>query len=100
MEQLINGRIRLEIRESIAWVRLSRPDKLNGLDWDMLQGLVGAARAIRRTPEVRAVILHGEGPAFSSGLDFGTFGKQPLRAVRAFLKYGGNTNLFQQACWC
>ena len=100
MKQFGNGRVRLEIKDGLAWVRLSRPDKLNGLDWDMLQGLVGAARAIRRNAEVRAVILHGVGPAFSSGLDFGTFGKQPLRAVRAFLKYGRSTNLFQQACWC
>ena len=100
MEQLINGRVRLEVREGIAWVRLSRPDKLNGLDWDMLRGLVAAARAVRRKPEVRAVILHGEGAAFSSGLDFGSFGKQPLRALRAFLKYGRSTNLFQEACWC
>jgi len=100
MKQFGNGRVRLEIKDGLAWVRLSRPDKLNGLDWDMLQGLVGAARAIRRNAQVRAVILHGEGPAFSSGLDFGTFGKQPLRAVRAFLKYGRSTNLFQQACWC
>ena len=58
MEQLINGRIRLEVREGLAWVRLSRPDKFNGLDWDMLQGLAGAACAIRRHAEVRAVILH------------------------------------------
>ena len=32
MEQIINGRVRLEVREGIAWVRLSRPDKFNGLD--------------------------------------------------------------------
>lgn len=97
---LINGRVRLQIRDGVARVCLSRPDKFNGLDWDMLQGLVGAARAIRRRREVRAVILHGAGPAFSSGLDFGAFGKQPLRAVRAFLKFGRSTNLFQEACWC
>jgi enoyl-CoA hydratase/carnithine racemase len=100
MQSLINGRVRLEVKDGIAWVRLSRPEKFNGLDWDLLQGLVGAARAVRRNPEVRAVILHGEGPAFSSGLDFGTFTRQPVRMVRAFLKYGRSTNLFQEACWC
>ncbi len=100
MDKLLHGRVRLEIRDGIAWVRLSRPDKYNGLDWDMLRGLVAAARTIRRQPAVRAAILHGEGPAFSSGLDFGAFGKQPLRALHAFLKYGRSTNLFQEACWC
>ncbi len=101
MEMLINDRVAVEIREDIAWVRLARPDKYNGLDWDMLRGLVQAAEQVRAAREVRAVILHGEGPAFSSGLDFTAFGKQPLRAIRAFLKYGiRDTNLFQQACWC
>ncbi|MDE0853094.1 MAG: enoyl-CoA hydratase-related protein, partial [Nevskia sp.] len=66
MDKLLHGRVRLEIRDGIAWVRLSRPDKYNGLDWDMLRGLVAAARTIRRQPAVRAAILHGEGPAFSS----------------------------------
>jgi enoyl-CoA hydratase/carnithine racemase len=101
MEMRLHNRVTVSIRENIAWVRLARPDKLNGLDWDMLRGLVQAAQHVRRAREVRAVILHGEGPAFSSGLDFNAFGKQPLRAVRAFLKYGvRDTNLFQQACWC
>lgn len=101
MDMLLNHRVAVEIRENIAWVRLARPDKFNGLDWDMLQGLVQAAEQVRRAREVRVVILHGEGPAFSSGLDFKTFGQQPVRAIRAFLKYGvRDTNLFQQACWC
>ena len=97
----MQNRVQLEVRGPIAYVSLARPDKLNGLDWDMLQGLVSAAAAIRRKREVRAVILRGEGPAFCAGLDFKTFGQQPLRAVRGFLKYGlKSTNLFQQACWC
>ena len=97
----MQNRVQLEVRGPVATVSLARPDKLNGLDWDMLQGLVGAAAAIRRNRAVRAVILRGEGPAFSAGLDFTAFGKQPLRALRGFLKYGlKSTNLFQQACWC
>jgi enoyl-CoA hydratase/carnithine racemase len=97
---LLHGRVALEVRDGIAWVRLARPEKYNGLDWDMLRGLVAAAARLRRDRSVRAVILHGEGPAFSSGLDFSAFGKQPLRAVRGFLKFGRGTNLFQEAAWC
>ena len=98
--ELLHGRVALEVRHGLAHVRLARPDKYNGLDWDMLRGLVAAAGRLRRDRSVRAVILHGEGPAFSSGLDFGSFGKQPLRAVRGFLKWGRSTNLFQEAAWC
>jgi enoyl-CoA hydratase/carnithine racemase len=100
MEQMIRERVRLDIRDGIAWVCLSRPDKYNGLDLDTLQGLVDAARLIRRRREVRAVILHGEGPAFSAGLDFASVGKTPLRMMMAFLKFGRSTNLFQEAGWC
>ncbi|MDR3416015.1 MAG: crotonase/enoyl-CoA hydratase family protein [Nevskia sp.] len=94
-------RVRLQIENGIARVALARAEKYNGLDWNMLQELVRAARTVRGDRSVRAVILYGEGKAFSAGLDFKAFGKQPLHALRGFLKYGvKSTNLFQQACWC
>jgi enoyl-CoA hydratase/carnithine racemase len=94
-------RVRVTMQDGIATVTLARADKYNGLDWDMLQGLVGAAKSIHKDRSVRAVILHGEGKAFCAGLDFGSFTKQPARALRAFVKLRpGSTNLFQEACWC
>lgn len=94
-------RVRLEVRDDIAWVTLTRSDKYNALDWEMLCALVDTARVIKADRSIRAVILQGEGKAFCSGLDFPSFTRQPGRMVRGFLKYGFKaTNLFQEAAWC
>ncbi|RZS37507.1 enoyl-CoA hydratase/carnithine racemase [Herbihabitans rhizosphaerae] len=93
---------RVEVRVSggIAYATLSRPEKLNALDFEMFENLVIAAAEIRRNRDVRAVILRGEGDAFSSGLDFASVGKQPMRAARSFLRPPWRaTNLYQRACW-
>lgn len=97
---LINKRVNLEVRDEVAYVTLSRAKKYNGLDLDMLDALVNAARKVAKDRSVRAVILSGDGKVFCAGLDFGTVMKQPARVVKAFAKFGlKHTNLFQEACW-
>lgn len=97
----MSERIRLEIKDGIAWVTMTRGDKYNALDWDMLNAHVDAAKQIRKDNSVRAVILQGEGKAFCAGLDFPKMTKQPDKLVRGFLKYGvKSTNLFQEVAWC
>ena len=58
---------------AVAHVKLNRPDKRNGLDLPMFEGLIGAGLALAKDPSVRAVVLSGEGKAFCAGLDFGAF---------------------------
>ncbi|MDF3030015.1 MAG: phaB [Moraxellaceae bacterium] len=97
----MTDRVRLDIRDEVAYVTMVRTDKYNALDWEMLCGLVDAADRIASDKSIRAVILSGEGKAFCSGLDFPSFTKQPMRMVRGFLKYGvKTTNLFQEVAWC
>ncbi len=94
-------RVVLALDDDIASVRLNRPDKRNGLDWDMMRGLIDAARHIRKNRRVRAVILGGEGQAFCAGLDFTSFTSKPMRMARGFTKYGlKRTNIFQEVAWC
>ena len=62
-------RIRLEIADHVASVTLTRPDKHNALDIAMFEAILGTAQRLAREPGVRAVVLHGEGPSFCSGLD-------------------------------
>jgi enoyl-CoA hydratase/carnithine racemase len=94
-------RVSLEIRDQVAYVTLTRGEKYNGLDFDMFVGLVETARRIRKDRSIRAVILRGEGPAFSTGLDVASFFGKPGKALRIFLKYGiKTTNLAQEAAWC
>lgn len=100
MERLFRDRVRLRLRDEIAYVSLARAEKYNGLDLDMLEALVEAARHVGKDRSIRAVILSGEGKVFCAGLDFGKVTKQPARVVKAFAKFGlKHTNLFQEAAW-
>ncbi|TPG47226.1 enoyl-CoA hydratase [Roseomonas nepalensis] len=56
-----------ELRGAVAWIALNRPSKRNAIN-DRLLDALGAAIA-RAAGEARAVVLHGNGPCFSAGLD-------------------------------
>ncbi|AXH97043.1 crotonase/enoyl-CoA hydratase family protein [Ornithinimicrobium avium] len=89
-----------ELVDGVAHVRLARPDKLNALTLEMLDGLVAAARSLRGQADVRAVVLSGEGDAFCAGLDLRAALRQPRGIATRFvpLPWTG-TNVFQEACW-
>jgi enoyl-CoA hydratase/carnithine racemase len=61
-------RVEIEIAEHVAIVTLSRPEH-NALDLPMFEAIIAAAQRLREEPSVRAVVLHGAGPSFCSGLD-------------------------------
>jgi enoyl-CoA hydratase/carnithine racemase len=69
----MSDRVTVEITDGVADVRLNRPDKLNALDGDMFAALVDTSARLARDTSVRAVVLSGEGRAFSAGLDFSGF---------------------------
>src|SRR5436305_4021100 len=62
-------RVRIEVSDHVATVTLTRPDKHNALDLAMFNAIVDAAGQVGSEPGVRAVVLHGEGPSFCSGID-------------------------------
>lgn len=62
-------RVAIEVESHVATVTLTRPDKHNALDLPMFDGLIEAAGRLSSEPGVRAVVLHGAGPSFCSGLD-------------------------------
>jgi enoyl-CoA hydratase/carnithine racemase len=62
-------RVKVEIADHVAVVSLTRADKHNALDIPMFEGILSAAERLRSEAGVRAVVLHGEGPSFCSGLD-------------------------------
>jgi enoyl-CoA hydratase len=62
--------ITFDLRDSVALVRLNRPEKLNALTREMLGRLSETFERIERERNVRAVILTGAGArAFSAGTD-------------------------------
>jgi enoyl-CoA hydratase/carnithine racemase len=62
-------RVRVEVADHVAVVTLARADKHNALDLPMFEQIIGAADGLASRSGVRAVVLHGEGPSFCSGLD-------------------------------
>ncbi|HVL89010.1 MAG TPA: enoyl-CoA hydratase-related protein [Actinomycetota bacterium] len=65
-----------EVDDRVAVVTLNRPDRLNAMDADVFRLLTEHARRAAADPQVRAVVVRGEGRSFSSGLDISLFGQQ------------------------
>ena len=61
---------------AVGRLTLSRPDKLNALSPALLGDLIEAARDLDALPEVKVVIVSGEGRAFCAGFDLGAFAAQ------------------------
>jgi len=61
--------VEVEVKDGIAFVTLNRPEKLNAINDDVLNGLYDAADSIATSGEIRAAVLSGRGRAFSAGGD-------------------------------
>jgi 2-(1,2-epoxy-1,2-dihydrophenyl)acetyl-CoA isomerase len=55
--------------DRVAWITLNRPDALNAWTHQLGHELIQALDEAAADPEVRAIVLTGEGRAFSSGAD-------------------------------
>jgi len=58
-----------ERRDSIAYLTLNRPDKLNALNAGLIADLQDALDVVEADPDVRVAIITGAGRAFSAGFD-------------------------------
>jgi enoyl-CoA hydratase len=62
-------RIEIRKRGPIGEIRLNRPEVLNAMGRDWPADMSSAAAAMNDDPEIRVVLVTGEGRAFCSGLD-------------------------------
>lgn len=67
------GPVLLDIDGGIARLRLNRPEASNGVDADSLKALHSAILLCHADPQVRVVVLTGEGRNFCAGGDVKTF---------------------------
>lgn len=64
-----------EIDGSFLHIALNRPEKRNALTGPMMEDLAQAICRVDDHPEVRAVIVTGNGPIFSAGIDITALGE-------------------------
>lgn len=58
-----------EVRDGLGILSLNRPDRRNGIGFELAAELRDGAEALARDPGARAVLLRGEGPSFCVGGD-------------------------------
>jgi enoyl-CoA hydratase len=73
--------VRTEVEGPVGWVVLDRPDRRNALSVETFTALSAAFSRLDADPNVRAIIVRGEGKAFCAGID--------LTALDALLQEGG-----------
>ena len=62
---------RVDIDECVARLTLTRPEKHNAFDDNLIAGLTDALRKLETDPAVRILVLAAEGPSFSAGAEIG-----------------------------
>ena len=60
-----------EDRGHVRHIVLNRPEKRNAMNQELLRALGAALREAADDPSVHCVVLRGEGPVFSAGVDLG-----------------------------
>jgi len=82
---LNEGGVQYQEKKGIAWITLNRPEALNALSKDVLQGLATILDKARTDTAVRAVIITGAGEkAFSAGADIKFLNQATPLQVREF----------------
>lgn len=84
----------------IATVTLNRADKMNALDFAMFEEIYAAGKSLQTNRDVRAIVLHGDGKAFCSGLDLGALSSSDFKKAALGSKdIGKAPNFYQQVAW-
>jgi len=61
--------LKIRVEGELAYIALNRPEKRNAINQAMLRAIPEALDELDRS-DVRAIIIYGEGQAFSAGIDF------------------------------
>jgi enoyl-CoA hydratase/carnithine racemase len=58
---------------NVGWLRFNRPEKLNSFTIEMWREMRALGKELRDDPDLRALVVIGNGRAFSSGIDTSVF---------------------------
>ncbi len=70
----MSGQIHINVEGHIATLTITRPEKLNAFNLEMLTDLAAACEQVEKDQTIRVLILTGEGKAFSAGGDIKAWG--------------------------
>ena len=70
---IADGLVLLDLTDGVAHLRLNRPDAANGMSVDLLKALYDAIMLCHGEPDVRVLLLTGEGKNFCAGGDVQAF---------------------------
>lgn len=83
--------VKQEIKNSIAFVTITREDKLNALNRELIKQLKTTFEELEKVPEVRCIILTGAGEkAFVAGADIFEISKLDPLSSRNYCDFGQN----------
>ncbi len=87
----MNDLVLTEQRGPIFEIVLNRPEKRNAINADLFEQFATAVTTANRTPNIRAILIRGEGKVFSAGIDvssllglsssYGPHWQQRLRSI-------------------
>jgi enoyl-CoA hydratase/carnithine racemase len=87
----------LTIENNIAYVALNRAEKHNAINMMMFYQLDKIIKQLQKDRTLRAVIVHGKGVDFCSGLDVKSVMKAPINVLKLLFKWlPGQSNLAQR----
>ncbi len=92
----LEQRVDLRFEDSIAMVKLNRPDKHNALDFPMFNAIANTIKQINKNKNVRVVIVSGAGENFCTGLDIKSVMHDRSTGLKLLWKWWpGHANLAQ-----
>jgi 2-(1,2-epoxy-1,2-dihydrophenyl)acetyl-CoA isomerase len=89
--------ILFETKERVAWIRLNRPEKLNALTHQLAAETIDALELCAKEPEIRSVVITGEGRGFCAGQDLKEFQQQGFENLSVAEHLRQNYNRMIQA---
>jgi len=99
LEENTMARLSVTYENHIAHVRLTRPDKMNAVDQDMIDAIIAAGNEIAAS-DARVAVISGEGRAFCAGIDISAMGAMaaanPADRMMPRTHGDGTTNQWQE----
>jgi enoyl-CoA hydratase/carnithine racemase len=93
------ARVTITYENHIAHVRLTRADKMNAVDQDMIDAIIAAGNEVAAS-DARVVVLSGDGKAFCAGIDISAMGAlaggDPKELMMQRTHGDGTTNQWQE----